>query len=71
MRKPTRKQSKEVADTKDVKEFRRFIDTPGMKNALSRTISNADHAFDDSRTYPQSRVNAVTDACIEALRKTR
>ena len=49
----------------------RFLDSPGMQRMLGKTTSSlhTGQEFDDQRTYPQERVDAVTLACVQALRR--
>jgi len=53
----------------DRKELLNLLEAPGMRNELSRTITNQDKPFDDGRDYPQERVDAVTHACLSSLKK--
>jgi len=49
------------------KELRQLLDSPGISYELRRTIANQDKTFDDSRPYPQERVDEVTTAFIQAV----
>lgn len=53
----------------DRNELLHLLEAPGLKYELSRTITNQDKSFDDARAYPQERVDAVTVACLGALKK--
>lgn len=64
---------KEVLMSKDresvgKEDLLRFLETPGVKKALSRTLVNEDKPFDDGCDYPQQRVESVTVACLQALK---
>ncbi len=58
-----------MADDLNQSELLKLLDSPGVKHELGRTLTKGvDKPLDDSRPYPQERVDAVTKACMSAIR---